>query len=383
MGLTKNMEHFSESTVLAGDSLNAPHINLSNYYTEVDSLANKRILSSRILSIDNIKETLVSVIEVIIQHIHQNGKILIGGNGGSASQSQHFCSELMGRFKKKRSPIRAISLCSDISLATCISNDFGYERLFSRQVEALGESNDMFVAFTTSGNSRNIIEALCECKSRGICSVVFSGEKTESMNHLADYIISIPSEDTAIIQEIHMQMIHIICEIIEDNLNEDISVWHDVLELSKQGYASLILDRDGVINHVKANGYIKFNSEFSFREDFLINVRQLSDTFRYIFIVSNQKGVGKGLMSMSELDVIHAAMLNEITQKGGRIDKIYVSTSVDNNAFENKPNTGMANQIKNDYPDIDFRKTIVVGDSASDRLFAEKLESKFIYDRTR
>ena len=200
---------------------------------------------------------------------------------------------------------------------------------------------------------------------------------------MADYIISIPSEDTAIIQEIHMQMIHIICEVIEKDLNEENSVWHDILELSKQGYTSLILDRDGVINHVKPNGYIKFNSEFSFREDFLSNVRKLSCTFRYIFIVSNQKGVGKGLMSMGELDVIHTAMLNEITQKGGRIDKIYVSTSADNNAFENKPNTGMANQIKNDYPDIDFRKTIVVGDSASDRLFADKLESKFIYDRTR
>ena len=352
--------------------------------SSIQRLLNKRVEIYSMLSNDErIYRSFGQAIDKIVSCIHVGGKLLLAGNGGSASQAQHFCSELMGRYRKKRSPLQAISICSDLSLITCIANDFGYERIFSRQIEGLGNANDIFIAFTTSGKSRNIIEALCECKSRNITSIVFTGYETDSVKRLADIIVSVPIDDTAIIQEIHMQMIHMTCEVIEKDLNEDISIWHEVVELSKQGYTNLILDRDGVINHVKPNGYIKLNSEFSFREDFLMNVRKLSCAFRHIFIVSNQKGVGKGLMSMEELEVIHAAMLNEITQKGGRIDKIYVSTSADNNSFENKPNTGMANQIKNDYPDIDFRKTIVVGDSAADRLFADKLESKFIYDRTR
>lgn len=383
MDLTKYIDHSKESSVFAEDGLSVHHRHLSNYDATIKSLVYKRVLSAKILSVESFQETLAVVVDAILQHIHQTGKILIAGNGGSASQSQHLCSELMGRFKSKRSPIRAISLCSDVSLATCISNDFGYERLFSRQIEALGEDKDVFVAFTTSGNSRNIIEALLECKSRGISTIVFAGDKTDLIKQFTDYIISIPSDDTAIVQELHMQLIHIICEIIEREINKDNTIWRDIIELGKHGFTSLILDRDGVINYVKANGYIKSASEFSFREDFLLNIGLLSHTFRYIFIVSNQKGVGKGLMTKEELEAIHSVMLNEINKNGGRIDKIYVGTNADSNALENKPNMGMANQIKNDYPDVDFKKTIVVGDSALDYIFAGRLESKFIYDRTR
>ena len=363
--------------------MNETKFSLSDNCNRIESLLEKRIQSLGILRDGNINKLLNVVIEVICHHIFHSGKILIAGNGGSASQSQHLCSELMGRFNKKRSPVEAISLSSDISLITCIANDFGYERIFSRQIEGLGHANDVFIAFTTSGKSRNIIEALNECKSCGICSIVFTGKETEAIKRLADYIVAVPIEDTAIVQEIHMQFIHIICEILEDLLPDDDSVWDEVLELGRQGNKYLILDRDGVINHIKANGYIKSPSDFSFREDFLTHIKQLSDIYERIFMVSNQKGVGKGLVSMEELRTVHAKMVDVITRQGGRIDNIYVGTNSSNDAYENKPNTGMADLIKEDYPDVDFSKTVVVGDSASDYLFADNIMSKFVYARTR
>lgn len=356
---------------------------MSNLSSLIFDLIRKRIQSVDYLNEKLQKEVIPTVLDVISQCISQGGKIMTAGNGGSASQSQHFCSELVGRFKSKRTPIKAVSLCSDISLITCIANDFGYERIFSRQIECLGNVNDVFVAFTTSGMSRNIIEALHECKSKGICSVVFTGGITENIKQLADYVVEVPDEDTAVVQEIHMQLIHILCEIVESNLVESISVWDEVLKLGHQGYKCLILDRDGVINHIKSNGYICSTSEFVFRKDFLNYIKPLSETFRYIFVVSNQKGIGKGLVTMEELADVHEKMIEYIINHGGRIDKIYVSTSADNNAIENKPNIGLANKIKEDFPCVDFNNTVVVGDSASDYLFADKLKCKFVYARTR
>ena len=384
MDLTKHGGLANNSAVFTGEQFGLSHnVCMSNLPSQFDNLVNKRKQSVDYLSEGHLKDAFIPVIGVILQCISHGGKIMAAGNGGSASQSQHFCSELMGRFKNKRSPIQAISLCSDISLITCIANDYGYERIFSRQIEGLGKANDVFVAFTTSGKSRNIIEALHECKSQGICSIVFTGGSTDNIKQLADFIIDVPYEDTAVVQEIHMQLIHLLCEIVESNFVESNSVWDEVLKLGKVGYKYLILDRDGVINHVKANGYINSSSEFVFRRDFLNYIKQLSETFSYIFVVSNQKGVGKGLMTMEELESVHEKMIGNILNHGGRIDKIYISTSADNNAMENKPNIGLANKIIEDFPCVDFDNTVVVGDSASDYLFADKLKSKFVYARTR
>ncbi len=384
MDLTKHGNFADNSTVFTGEYFSLPHdISLSNLTNQFTDLVNKRIHSIDFLSGSLLKDTIIPIIEVVLQCVFQGGKIMAAGNGGSAAQSQHFCSELMGRLKNKRSPIQAISLCSDISLITCIANDYGYERVFSRQIEGLGKANDVFVAFTTSGRSRNILEALQECKSLDICSIAFTGGNIDNIKQLADYVVDVPYEDTAVVQEIHMQLIHILCEILESNLVESNSVWDEVLQLGHEGYKYLILDRDGVINHVKANGYISSTSEFVFRQDFLNHIKPLSETFRYIFIVSNQKGIGKGLMTMEELEFVHKKMVEDILILGGRIDKIYVSTSADNNAIDNKPNTGLANKIIEEFPNVDFNNTVVVGDSASDYLFADKLKSKFVYARTR
>ena len=359
------------------------HISPARFINDIEKLSDKRIQSLGLLSDYNIHTELASAIETIVQSVLHGGKILIAGNGGSASQSQHLCSELMGKYKYPRFPIKAISLCSDVSLLTCIANDFGYERVFSRQIEGIGDKGDVFVAFTTSGKSRNILEALCECKSRDIPSIVISGQPNDKLNRLSDIVVSVPSDDSAIVQEIHLQLVHILCETIERQIDSNEDIWEEVVTLGRQGYEYLILDRDGVINSIKANGYIKAIDEFRFRQDFVSHIKELSMTFSRIFVVTNQKGVCKGLLSIDEVHAVHDRMEKEIRNIGGRIDKIYVSTSSDNYAPTNKPNTGMADLIKSEFPEIDFSKTVIVGDSASDYLFADNLKSRFIYVRTR
>lgn len=315
--------------------------------------------------------------------LSHNGKIIIAGNGGSASQSQHFVAELMGKFHKNRLPYAAISLNSDNSLLTCIGNDYGFERIFSRQVLGLAKTNDVFVAFTTSGKSRNIAEALITCKSIGVNTIVFTGEGRHNIDLVSDLSIKIPSNDIPIIQECHTIAFHIICELVENILqnNDYENDWNSLIKEHQKGRKYLILDRDGVVNITKPNGYIANYEEFTFTEGFTTNIKLLSSLYDRIFITTNQAGIGKKLMTTKDLDILHKKMLNDISNMGGHIDKIYYSTGIDNSDNMRKPNIGMAERIKIDFPDVDFNRTIVVGDSFADRLFADRIKANFILIR--
>jgi histidinol-phosphate phosphatase family protein len=141
---------------------------------------------------------------------------------------------------------------------------------------------------------------------------------------------------------------------------------------------TLFLDRDGVINKLRPNDYVKTWEEFEFLPDVLDAIAKWSNVFRHIIVVTNQRGVGKGAMTEDDLLNIHSNMLTEILKHGGRIDRIYYCTATDNNDVNRKPNIGMALQAKNDFPDIDFSKSIMIGDSDSDRLFAENVGMEFI-----
>ena len=141
---------------------------------------------------------------------------------------------------------------------------------------------------------------------------------------------------------------------------------------------TLFLDRDGVINRLRPNDYVKCWEEFEFLPDILTVIASLSSSFKYIIIVTNQRGVGKGLMSEKDLLEIHHKMLNEIQKHGGRIDKIYYCTAIDDTDPFRKPNTGMALQAKSDFKDIDFSRSIMIGDSESDVLFAKNAGIKIL-----
>ena len=167
-------------------------------------------------------KALVLLIQEVAQKAvdtYKNGnKTLIAGNGGSAADAQHIAGEFVSRFYFDRPGLASLALTTDTSILTAVANDYGYERLFSRQIQANGSTGDMFIAISTSGNSANILEALKECKNKGIVTVGLAGETGGKMVELCDYCIKVPSSSTPRIQESHILIGHIICSVVEEAL---------------------------------------------------------------------------------------------------------------------------------------------------------------------
>ena len=150
--------------------------------------------------------------------IADGGKLLLMGNGGSAADSQHIAAELIGRFKKERKAIPALALTVDSSSLTALGNDYGFDTIFSRQLEALATPRDAVIGISTSGNSRNVSLALNLAREIGAKTIGFMGNDGGNMKGCVDIRIIVPSNDTARIQEVHITVGHIICEIIEQDL---------------------------------------------------------------------------------------------------------------------------------------------------------------------
>ena len=164
-------------------------------------------------------ENLISIInksaEIIINSYKNNNKILIAGNGGSAADSQHIAAELVSKFCYERQALNAIALTTNTSILTAVGNDFNHDYIFSRQVEAFGNSGDIFIAISTSGNSKNIIKAINQAKKQNLTVIGLTGINKCEMDSICDYLIKVPSDITSIIQESHIMIGHIICGIIE------------------------------------------------------------------------------------------------------------------------------------------------------------------------
>ena len=160
-------------------------------------------------------QTLETVAEVCVKSLGQRGKLLFMGNGGSAADSQHLAGEMVSRFAYDRPGLAAIALTVDTSVLTAIGNDYGYELLFSRQVEALGQPGDVLFGFSTSGKSPNILKALRTARAMGLVTVGMTGNRGEAITQLVDHCLEIPSACTPNIQEGHIVVGHIICGLIE------------------------------------------------------------------------------------------------------------------------------------------------------------------------
>jgi len=161
---------------------------------------------------------LQSATEKMIEVLKSGNKILLCGNGGSAADAQHIAAEITARFYFDRPGLPAIALTTDTSALTAISNDYSYERVFSRQVEALGKSGDLLIAISTSGNSPSILAAVNQAKSMGIVTVGMTGKTGGKMNDLCDFMLKAESTDTPRIQETHSVMYHIFCGLIEERI---------------------------------------------------------------------------------------------------------------------------------------------------------------------
>jgi|TARA_B110000008_G_C16904978_1_gene538359 D-sedoheptulose 7-phosphate isomerase len=164
-------------------------------------------------------EPQISDIAALLIEVLNNGNTIFWcGNGGSASDSQHLAGELIGRFKGNRKPLKSISLNSDSAVMTCIVNDYGYEHIFSRQIEALGEEGDVLIGISTSGRSENVNNALKKAKEKNLHTVGFLGKDGGAALQIASHTIVVPSQSTARIQEMHITIGHILCELIEEGL---------------------------------------------------------------------------------------------------------------------------------------------------------------------
>lgn len=165
-------------------------------------------------------DVLEKIIQLQIKTLSSGNKILIAGNGESASDAQHYAGEIVGRFLMERKGLPAIALNTDTSVLTCIGNDYGYDKVFSRQVEALGVLGDLFIGISTSGNSDNIIEAVHEARSKGIKTIGLLGKNGGKLKEICDVSLIIPFESTARVQEAHILAIHTMCEIVEKEMAE-------------------------------------------------------------------------------------------------------------------------------------------------------------------
>lgn len=150
--------------------------------------------------------------------LRAGGKILVAGNGGSAADAQHIAAEIVGRYKKERPGWPAIALTTDTSALTAISNDYGFEQVFARQVQALGRGGDVFIGMTTSGTSPNILAALKTARAQGLVAIGFTGAKGTSLAAQCDHLLVAPTDETPVVQQIHLTAGHAICDAIEQAL---------------------------------------------------------------------------------------------------------------------------------------------------------------------
>lgn len=167
---------------------------------------------------EKLQKILAAAAEACIESLRAGGKILLAGNGGSAADAQHIAGELVSRFLFDRPGLPAMALTTDSSILTAIGNDYGYEKLFARQVQANGKPGDVLIAYSTSGSSPNILAALKQARESGMVSIGMTGNRKGAMCVMSDYLLEVPSAATPRIQEGHLVLGHLLCELIEHEI---------------------------------------------------------------------------------------------------------------------------------------------------------------------
>jgi D-sedoheptulose 7-phosphate isomerase len=164
-------------------------------------------------------ETTAAAAAAISASLRQGGKVLVFGNGGSAADAQHMATELVGKFVRERRGYAALALTSDGCVTTSVSNDYGYDRVFERQIEALGRPGDVALGITTSGSSANVVRALEAARGLKLTTIALTGRDGGAAGRAADLHINVPSDATPRVQEVHMTLLHVICDLIERELS--------------------------------------------------------------------------------------------------------------------------------------------------------------------
>jgi D-sedoheptulose 7-phosphate isomerase len=167
---------------------------------------------------DTLAETIGTAAEWITETIDAGGKVLLCGNGGSAADAQHIAAELVGRFRRERSPWPAIALTTDTSVLTAVANDYGFDEVFARQVHALSSPGDVLIGLSTSGSSRNVVAAAQTAREFGARVIALTGPQPGPLGAASDLTLGIPAPNTALIQQAHLAILHTICDLVESRL---------------------------------------------------------------------------------------------------------------------------------------------------------------------
>lgn len=187
--------------------------------TKIRSIIQQSIdVKTKTLNDLQITATLNQVVEVMVQAFKNGNKVLFCGNGGSAADAQHLAAELSGRFYKDRDPLPAEALHVNTSYVTAVANDYSYGQIYARLVKGCGKSGDVLVGLSTSGNSENIVAAFEQAQKQGIVTIGFTGASGSKMHPISNYLLPVPSNDTPRIQEVHILLGHIVCQLVEEAL---------------------------------------------------------------------------------------------------------------------------------------------------------------------
>ena len=179
------------------------------------SLEASRQMVEQCLADQDLQAALVKAVNCCVNALKSGGKLMFAGNGGSAAEAQHFSAEMVGRFLKERKPLASVALSTDTSALTAIGNDYGYDQVFSRQVEALGRSGDVLIVLSTSGRSKNILAAMRAAAALRVATIAFTGREPREIGALADVVLNVPSSPTPQIQEGHLILGHLLCGLVE------------------------------------------------------------------------------------------------------------------------------------------------------------------------
>jgi D-sedoheptulose 7-phosphate isomerase len=198
----------------------AAHLGLQDAI--IDALTCRRTgLDAALAELLSWSRPLAEIAAQLIETVRTEHKVLVAGNGGSAAEAQHFAAEFVGRFKRERKPYAVLSLPPDTSILTAVSNDYGYHDVFARQVYAFGQPGDMLICFSTSGESENLVRAASVGRERLMKVVAVTGDRPSRLERLADLTVRVPVADAALVQELHMMVTHILCDIAESELAAD------------------------------------------------------------------------------------------------------------------------------------------------------------------
>lgn len=299
-------------------------------------------------------EQIRAAADMVVESLKAGGQVIFMGNGGSSADAQHIAAEFSGRYMMERPALAGVCL-SNIAPVTAIGNDYSYDLVFKRQVEAICRPGDVVVGLSTSGNSKNVVLAMEEAKARGARTISFTGDGGR-MREIADCPVVIPSKETPRIQEAYLCACHIMCGIVERKMF---------------GRAAVFVDRDDTL--AKDVPYCDDPAKFNVFEDVPEAVRRLNDAGFLVIVITNQSGIGRGYFDETTLEAIHGKLRRQVAEGGGRIDDIfYCPHTPDDHCSCRKPEIGLGLRAVAKHG-IDPERSYMIGDHDKDMEFARRL----------